>query len=465
VRFAVAGAGITGLAAAWELRLLHPDADITVFEPGHIGGKLRTSSFAGRPVDEGADAFLARVPEGRELCAELGLDGALVSPAVGSAYVAAGRNLHRLPEGLVLGVPVQPSSLRGSPLVRADAADRVAAEPTLPGEPLAAGEDPSIGSLIRRRFGDDVLERLVDPLIGSINAGDCDRLSLRAAAPQLAAAAERSGSLVEGLRAAPTPAPEGAPVFWALPTGMASLVDALAGRLAATGVQFVTESLENLADVAGSGAGADGVVLATPAPTTGALVGRAGATTAAAILRAIPHSSPVLVSLAFRRGDVGHPLDASGLLVPKPERRMLTACSFASTKWAHLGDADPSTVVLRASAGRFGDDRAYGIDDDVLVAAMLDDLHALLRLAGDPLQVRVSRWRNGFPQYEPGHLDRISAAEADVAAVAPRVALAGAAYRGIGIPACIRQGRAAARGLAHQDVPRQRPDTAPTGAI
>jgi oxygen-dependent protoporphyrinogen oxidase len=440
-RYVVVGGGIAGLAAAWELRRLRPDAEITVHEPGVLGGKLRTSTFAGRPVDEGADAFLARVPEGRALCEELGLAGRLVSPATGRAYVALGKELHPLPGGLVLGVPTVPGSLRGSPLVGADAPARVAAEEAQPGVPLAADADPSIGSVIRSRFGDDVHERLVDPLIGSINAGDTDHLSLRAAAPQLAAAAERSGSLVAGLRAAPPPDDPTAPVFWALPGGMAALVEALVGALRAAGVRVVSESVDDLAAL-----DTDRVVVATPAPAAGRLLRRAGATRAGSILGELRHASPVLVALAFRRSHVRHPLDGSGLLVPKPERRMLTACSFASSKWQHLAADD--TVVLRASTGRLGDDRAIGMDDDVLLGVLLAELDELLGLDGDPVAVRTSRWRDGFPQYEPGHLDRVAAVEADVAEHLPGVAVAGAAYRGLGIPACIRQGRTAAQQVA-----------------
>lgn len=435
-RYAVVGGGIAGLAAAFELTRSDPGADVAVYEPGRLGGKLLTTPFAGRLVDEGADAFLARVPWGGELCDDLGLRSELTSPAEGSAYVAGGDGLHRLPPGLVLGVPTDPDALRGSALVAADAADRVAAEAHRRGEPLRPDEDPSVGELVRTRLGDDVFERLVDPLIGSINAGDSDRLSVRAVAPQLAAAAERSPSLVVGLREAPAAADPAAPVFWALPGGMASLVAALVGELERAGVTFVAEP------VAGVDAlDADRVVIATPARAMASLVGGDAGTA----LRSIEHSSPVLVTLAFGRGAVRHPLDASGLLVPRAEGRFLTACSFATTKWAHLADADPTTVVLRASAGRLGDDRAIGADDDAVVKAVLADLDELLGLDDAPIEVRVSRWRDGFPQYEPGHLRRVAGIEADVAARLPHVTLAGAALHGIGVPACIRSGREAAR--------------------
>lgn len=438
-RFAVVGGGIAGLAAAWELVQRDPEAEVTVYEPGRLGGKLLTTPFAGRLVDEGADAFLARVPWGRELCEELGLGDELTSPATGAAYVAAGTELHGLPSGLVLGVPTDPAALASSPLVGPHAVELVAADAARSeGRPLQADEDPSVGEVVRTRLGDEVLERLVDPLVGGINAGDSDRLSIRAATPQLAAAAERSPSLVAGLLAAPPPEDPTAPVFWALPGGMAALVGALVAALEAAGVAFVAEAVDELADL-----DAGAVVVATPARSMAALVGG----DAAAALRSIGHASPVLVTLAFAREAIRHPLDASGFLVPRAEGRLLSACSFATTKWAHLAAADPSTVVLRASAGRYGDDRAIDADDDAVVSGLLDDLDDLLGLDDGPGEVRVSRWRDGFPQYEPGHLRRVAAVEADVAQRLPHVAVAGAALHGIGVPACIRSGRAAATSL------------------
>jgi oxygen-dependent protoporphyrinogen oxidase len=332
-----------------------------------------------------------------------------------------------MPAGTVLGVPVDGAALP-EPMRSA-----VLAEPKVPGAPLAPGADVSVGDLVRRRYGQEVLDRLVDPLLGGINAGDSDRLSLRAAAPQIAAAAERSASLVEGLRAqaAAAPTDPAAPVFWALPDGMAALVAALEAALRGAGVLFSPDPLTEL--------GPEPTVLAVPAPVAAGLVGGE----AAAPLRSIGHASPVLTTMAFRRDDVRHPLDASGLLVPRVEGRLLTACTFASTKWAHLDTGD-GLVVLRASAGRYGDDRAIDAADDDLVDRLLADLDDLLGLAGAPTEVRVSRWRDGFPQYEPGHLAKVEAVER---ALPPNVRLAGAPYRGIGIPACIKQGRDAAAAL------------------
>ena len=212
---AIVGGGITGLAAAWALTKLDDPAAVVIFDADdRLGGKLRTSPFAGLgAVDEGADAFLARVPEALALCGELGLGDELVAPATGTAYLWWNGTMHRLPEGLVLGVPAGLARLAGSDLLSWRGKARAALEPLLPRR-SAVIDDDNLGALIRRRFGDEVLERLVDPLIGGINAGDADHLSLAASAPQVAEVAARSRSLLIGLRRRDAP-PTGAaaPVF------------------------------------------------------------------------------------------------------------------------------------------------------------------------------------------------------------------------------------------------------------
>jgi oxygen-dependent protoporphyrinogen oxidase len=213
--------------------------------------------------------------------------------------------------------------------------------------------------------------------------------------------------------------------------------DALASAVAATGASVRLSTGEAIA--------CDGVVVATPARVAGALLDGASPR-AAAQLRAITTASVALVTLAFPRDRIDHALDGSGYLVPRVEGRLLTACSWASSKWAHLA-GDGTTALLRASAGRAGDERWAGLDDHTLVARLVDDLAATMRVAGEPSEVRVDRWHGAFPQYQPGHLDRVAAIEADLSASCPRVAVTGASFRGLGVPACIRQGRAAAAAL------------------
>ena len=448
---AVVGGGITGLAAAWELSA-RPGVRVVVFEASdRFGGKLRTTPFAGLPaVDEGADAFLARVPEAEALCCELGLGDALVSPATGAAWLWWDHRLHRLPAGLVLGVPSDLAGLARSRLLSWPAKARAALEPVLPGLAARVADD-NLGALVRARFGDQVLERLVDPLVGGINAGDADHLSADAAAPQILSVARRSRSLLVGLRrqAAAGPANPG-PVFLTPAGGMGSLVDRLVAGLDERGVELRTGVAIRAVERAGSrwqvgDVTADAVIVATPAFVAAPqLTGVSDE--AARLLAAIEHASVAMVTLAFRDDDVGRTLDGSGHLVPKPGQRALTACSWASTKWAHW--KAPGQSVLRASLGRFGNEAAaHGTDTELLERAVAD-LTEPLRLRGEPTAVRITRWEKAFPQHAPGHLGRVAAVEAALRRDAPGVWAVGAAHRGVGIPACIRQGRAAAQDAA-----------------
>ena len=433
-RYAVVGGGITGLAAAYELLAHAPDADIVVFEAtDRLGGKVMTTEFAGRSIDGAADAFLARVPWGLELCRELGIDTQLVSPAQQSAYVWFDGALRRLPAGLVLGVPTDLDALRDSGIVPGTVQVRPAAEP------LAPGTDLSLGALIRAQLGDAVFERLVDPLLGGINAGDGDRLSVRAAAPQLADAAERGRDLVAALRATAPTAPSG-PVFYAPVGGMSTIVDALVDALTAKGVQLRRET--EVTDV--TALDADGVVVAAPAYRAAELL-RTAAPEASRLLGAIHYASVVLVTLAYPNEAKTRPLDASGFLVPRTEGLLMSATSWSSSKWAHLDDG--ASTIVRVSTGRLGDERAAALDDDALVRALLPEIEATSGLRGQPAEVAVHRWPRSFPQYEPGHLDRVDELERTLQSATRRVVLAGAALRGVGVPACIRQGREAAREL------------------
>jgi protoporphyrinogen/coproporphyrinogen III oxidase len=447
VRVLVAGGGITGLTTAHALAGLLPDAEIEVREAtDRLGGKLRTSPFAGRPaVDEGADAFLARVPHATALATTVGLGAELTSPTGATAAVWYD-GLHPIPEGLLLGVPADMVRLARSDLLTWHGKARAALEPVLP------RRDPhdSIGALVRGRFGDEVQERLVDALVGSIYAADTDRFSL-AMVPQLAALAGKGRSLLLGARALRAAAAATAgPVFYAPRPGMAALVEAVAAAASDRGVKVATG--RPVSALAADGDGwrvdderLDAVVLATPARPTAPLLA-AVAPEAARLLGTMDHAGVVLVTLAVP--DWPERLRGrSGYLVPKPVQDRVTAASFGSQKWDHWqGEGE----VLRISLGRDGRD-ADDLDDDAALDHAVREVGRHVGFDLRPTAVRVSRWPAAFPQYRPGHRDWLRRVEA---ALPPGVFVTGASYDGIGVPACIDQGqRTAAAVAAHLAAP------------
>ena len=451
VDLAVVGGGISGLAAAWEAR--HRGASVVVLDAGdRPGGSLRTSPVAGMPVDEAADAFLARVPEAVGLCEELGLGTELVSPATGSAYVWWDGALRRLPAEQLLGVPTDLDAAAATGLLSPAGVERARQDLTLPDDRIAG--DESVGGLVRRRLGDEVADRLVGPLVGSIYAGDVDRLSLDVSAAQLAAARDLDPADPSLVRAAATlrtqAADTGRPVFLAPAGGMGRLVGALVdalGDAVVPGTPVGAVEPEGpgwrlVPERGGPDVIADAVVLAAPAYAVAPLLASL-APDAAAFLAGIDTASVALVTVAVPAAGIDGGLDGSGFLVPRTAGLLLTACSWVTSKWPQLA-TDPSTALLRASVGRDGDDRAVTLDDEALVSGILDDLATTMGVKAPPTEVRISRWPRSFPQPRPGHLDAVAAAEAAVAARSPRLALAGAWSRGVGVPACIRGARAAA---------------------
>lgn len=462
---AVVGGGIAGLAAA--LRLTERGTSVILYESAALGGKMRTSAFAGRMVDEGPDAFLARVPWATDLATSVGLGERLSPPATGKAYVFVEGSLRAIPAAQMMGVPTDPDAPDLQQIIGPEARDLLRRDLDAPGPP--PNSDESLGAFISRRIGEEVLDRLVAPLVAGINAGDVRRMSLAAVTPQLDAAARSSnpsfvGACADQLAAASASPSAGKPVFLAPQGGMATLVEALRAHLADAGVDIrvgqAVRALEPLgerrwrviADPTGGGVGmgaanpdeVDAVVLATPPSVSSQLIAD-HSPTASEILGAIRAASVALATFSVDPVDLTDPLEGSGFLVPRGSGLLLTACSWTSQKWPALSpDNGDGTALLRASAGRDDDRRISELDDSALVAELTDDLARTMGLSGEPRAVRVTRWPSAFPQYDVGHLDRITAAEAAMAVDAPTIALAGCALRGVGIPASIRSGQVAA---------------------
>ncbi|MEU5840522.1 protoporphyrinogen oxidase [Rhodococcus sp. NPDC047139] len=440
---AVVGGGISGLVAAYRLRRsFGAAARIVVLErSARLGGKLRTVPFAGDPVDVGAEAFIARRPEVEELVAELGLADQLVYPSGARPLLFAGARLHPLPTGTLMGIPASAQAVEG--LVDDDTLARITAEPTLPLR-WDRGTDMSVADLVRSRFGEQVVRRSVDPLLGGVYSGLSDTAGVRAAVPTLAAALDAGATSLSDAVARALPAPSDAPVFGTLREGYGVLLEALvraadaeflygtaASGLRRTGGKW---SVDPIGEV-------DGVVLAVPAPDAARLLADS-VRPAAQWVAQIPLASSVVVALAFPH-DTGLPQN-SGILVATGEDLSAKAFTLSSRKWPHL--AERPVALVRASFGRFGDDALVDAPETQLVELARTDLATVTGFDAQPVAAFVQRWHGGLPQYREHHGEIVAAFEAEIAGI-DGLEVAGAMLHGVGVPACVATGTAAAARL------------------
>ncbi|HSF37418.1 MAG TPA: protoporphyrinogen oxidase [Nocardioides sp.] len=435
----VVGGGVAGLVAARGLAATGRDVLLLEGSP-QVGGKLRSAEVAGLTVDVGAEAMLARRPEGLALAEEVGAE--VVHPTPATSAVWSRGALRAMPRSL-MGVPFDLDQLTASGVLSAEGLARAGAETDSP-----VDGDVSVGDLVAARLGDELVDRLVEPLLGGVYAGHARRISAAAAVPQLLAMARR-GSLLEQASGIPASA---APVFAALPGGMGRLPDLVVDgggfevRTSAT-VRALRRTSSGWALTVGPTTSAetveaDAVVLATPAAATARLLGDV-LPDAAAELAAVEAASVAVVTLAFQARDVPDALfDRSGFLVPPVERRTIKASTFSFAKWAWVRDLDPDVVVLRTSLGRHREEATLQAGDEGLVRVSLADLAAMAGITAQPVDTHVQRWGGALPQYAVGHLDRVTRIRAAVAAV-PGLAVCGAAYDGVGIPAVIGSARQA----------------------
>jgi oxygen-dependent protoporphyrinogen oxidase len=447
-RIAVIGGGIAGLAAAVRLRERAPaDTEIVVYEQdAALGGKLRTGELAGLAVEQGAESFLFSAPDGGEsaavaLARRLGLGDALVHPATRPAALAIGGRLTPIPAGTLVGVPGDLSTLDG--VARAQSgADRDTGRPL-----LAPGEDVAVGELVRSRYGEQVVDRLVDPMLGGIYAGRADRLSLRVTMPQLARTAETEHTLLGAVRAAQMQSKwvPGRPVFAAVEGGMSRLVAAAASasgariRLASP-VRGLTRTPQGWRLTLGPATQTDdvnAVVLALPAKPAARLLADA-APQAAQAIAALDYASVALVAMALPAGTALP--NISGFLVPPGEGTLVKAATFFTHKWPHLYRPD-NPVIVRASLGHAGEGESLQQDEQSLFARTHAELCELVGELPDPVEFWLRRWNSAMPQYAPGHTDRVVQARTGLP---PGLALAGAAFDGVGIPVCVASGERAA---------------------
>jgi oxygen-dependent protoporphyrinogen oxidase len=444
----VVGGGISGLAAAYELQ--RRGVGVRLLEASErFGGVIRSDRFDGWVVDGGPDSLLVQKPAAVALCRELGLADRLISTLTPrTAYVLRGGRLHALPEGSFLGFPLRVSALAHSSLFSIGGKLRMACEVLVPR--AEDDEDESIASFVRRRFGQEAVDYLAEPLLAGIHAGDVDRLSVRALFPRLVDAERQSGSIIRAFRALRMkPSPQGA--FVSLPGGVAELVDALVGAIAPD----ILVSGARVTDVRHAGvfalettAGAiqaKSVILALPAYAAGGVL-RGIHTALAALCEDVPYASTATVAFGYRRDQVGHQMRGSGFVVPRVERSPLLAATWVTSKWPHR--APDGHVLLRGFLGGGRDPRRLDQGDAELTELARDALSEVMSISGAPLFARVYRWTRQSPQYEVGHLARLASIESQLTRF-PGLFVTGSGFRSIGIPDCVADGReTAARAAA-----------------
>jgi protoporphyrinogen/coproporphyrinogen III oxidase len=481
----IVGGGIAGLAAAFFLR--DEAVRVTLLEGSpRLGGKLSVSEIAGVPVDEGAEALLVTRPEGTGLIAEAGLAGDRVAPGPTSSAIWTLGALRPLPRRQFMGVPSDLADLARSGVLTEGGLARASRDLELP--PTGRDGDVPVAGYVGARFGTEVVDRLVDPLLGGVYAGRSAELSFDATMPALAAASRRYRSLAEAagsLLPAPPPPQASIPVLasavgqpgvpaagtrsgGAVFTTLAGGLGLLPAFLAkASGAEIRTAALaRELVALPGPGprwritvgsaaaAGhveADAVILAVPARPAGRLLaGVPGAAAAVTGFAEISYASMAIVTLAYPRSAFPGPglaaLGWSGYLVPAVDGRAVKAVTFSTVKWPHLASAAPGAgplEIVRCSVGRIGEEALLQRDDGGLAALAAAELAEATGVRGAAVASRVTRWGGALPQYTVGHLDRVARIRAAVASQ-PGLAVCGAAYDGVGIPACAATARAAA---------------------
>jgi len=487
-RVAVIGGGITGLAAAHRLLELTPDLEVRLFEAeDRLGGVLQTFEDSGYLFERSADNFISNVPYAVDLCRRLGLQDELLSTndAYRRAFVVRGSRLYPVPDGFMLMAAQKVWPVVTTPLLSFRGKLRLLAEFFIGAKQV---DDESLASFARRRLGREAFERLVQPLVGGIYTADAEKLSLAATLPRFLEMERQHGSLIRaalrqrkaaaragkngsqpGGRAA---AESGArySLFLAPRLGMSQLIEALAARLGQGVIQRQTPvvKLEHsmaLGDTARwtihyrqgdqpQTYAADAVIVALPAYHAARLLEPLDAPLAG-LLNEIPYAGSAIVSLGYRRDQVRHPLNGFGFVVPAVERRDTLAGSFSSVKFA--GRAPDDSVLIRVFLGGSSHPHLVEASEAELRSITEQELKELLGVTGAPQVCHVTRWTRRMPQYHLGHLERVAKIEAAVASI-PGLALAGSAYRGVGIPDCIRSAEAAAHAILGQ------PQTAPSQA-
>jgi oxygen-dependent protoporphyrinogen oxidase len=453
----IVGGGIAGLATAYYLRQCGL-SDFTLIECSpHWGGKISSAVQDGFLVEGGPDSFITQKAAAMHLCTRLGLGEQFVGSSTGkqaTTYVWNRHRLHPIPEGMMLMAPTMVVPFLRSRLISWPGKLRMGMEALVPRRP--GDQDESLAGFVRRRLGSEALNKIAGPLMGGIHAADPEKLSLRSTFPMFPELEKKYGSLLRGMMNRPkhrtAPGSKPTPMFMSLRGGLQQLADALIAELPPASLRSgccvlsVSPEADRYKLVLGDGGTivADDIVFATPSYVTADLVQQIDPRLASR-LREIRYVSTATVSLGFKRSEIDHPLQGAGFIVPRSEGRKITACSWSSEKFKNRAPED--SVLLRVFIGGDSSEDLAEQDEPTLISLARRELQAIMGITATPILARAYRWHKANPQYDLGHSVRVTEIEKTLAAL-PGLHLAGAAYRGSGIPDCIQSGMNAAQSIA-----------------
>jgi protoporphyrinogen/coproporphyrinogen III oxidase len=454
-RIAIIGGGIAGLSAAFYLekaRRAGADLQWTLFEKSNrLGGVLETEQRDGFVLEAGADSFLAAKPDATRLCQELGIGGELISSndASRKTYILVKGKLVPIPQGLEFMVPTRVWPMATTPLFSFSTKVRMAAE--LFSSAPQHGKDESVGDFVRRHFGQEMVDRVAEPLLSGVYGGNVEALSVRAVLPRFAEMERDHGSLVratlhakaQNKNKATSAKPQ--PLFSSLKNGMQQIIDAMAAALPPASIRLQQQdiSVQQINDYwqvesSGTKERFQAVLLAVPAPSAAAMLRQFHPALIEGLAR-IQYTSSAAVALAY-----DHMVDlppGHGFLVPRSERRKLMACTFVHRKFDHRAPQGKSLLRCFFSSSRIPDLLTYS--DEALQQIARQELESILGVKAEPIFTRTFRWDRAMAQYETGHLERVAGMEKIIASM-PGFHIIGNSFHGIGVPDCIKSARMAA---------------------
>lgn len=473
-RVVIIGGGIAGLSAAWSLREHRapgmPEFEIVLLEKNdRLGGNIRTEKVDGFLIEGGPDCFLSEKPWAMELCKRVGLGDKLLptNEKNRKTFVLSGGRLHVLPEGVILMVPTKILPLATSSLISWPGKIRMALELFIPKK--KDNKDESLGEFVRRRLGQEALDKIAEPLVAGVHAGDPETMSVRASFPKFVQLEEESGSLIRGMikkmahmRKGRGGAPSGGDkkkvtMFMTLKDGLSEFIDTLSSRVENTkntkiikgaAVSGISRGAENYTVTLEGGRtiDADAVIVAAPAWAASSIV-KGIDTELSGKLLSIPYVSTATVSIAFRKKDVKHPLNGFGFVVPKIEKRKIMAATWTSVKFSYRAPDD--SVLIRCFVGGSKNAELVVLSDAEIINMVRQELKDIMGIDAEPVLCRVYKWRNSMPQYTIGHEERIAWIEERLSRH-PGLYLTGSAYHGIGISDSVRYGEIVAKKVLHQ---------------